>query len=593
MLFSFPDDIIRNLMLKWISLADVCKLDSAYCQTIARETLLHFVGSLPFDFESLVEATDSEFRPVLQRAMNWLIARRTDLPVVIITPELESNKSQRREFLSLHGSNVKFVRYPERATPSQCIILYDDLLKFCPNLTGLTLRQETGMDLQPLLKRIGPQLRELHIASALLEGVWQLLLEHCRGLRRLHIDRYPDSTEGGSSLAALLRQSTGLQYCRITHNYSVAMPRVDKQRVEQTLVQALAEGCPNLRALDMTPMYITDDSLLQLAKGCPLLCKIDLYHARQLSAEGKPAFFATCHSLREVKLHHRPVPPVTVAAPVPSLPGDHPAVTSSGESGSDRALSGEQHHGTPAVAQDDLCVLAVSNPHLEKLEVSFEGYHTATEAALPVTTGDVCLAALARHCAHLKHITIGSVTGNCPITDQGVEALAKGCRALECVVLFNCPALTSTAVAALAQHCPTLQRLHVQACPFLCDAALKAICKVATTEGRHCRLRELTLTNAFSVPAVLQLLQICGSLRQLCLAPPPLSATALTRLPQQALDTALGSAAHPVGPGTIATSSLHSNAWLCATKARATAGEAAATLVDEASRRGVQLQWWL
>jgi hypothetical protein len=587
MLFRLPDDLVGHVLGRWSELKDVCLLDSACCETKSRSTMLNIVSIGGFAFERAEKFQKNT--PGLSNSVAWLMARSVTLPCIVVSPELEHSKSLRRNFLAKRGGTVRTLLYPICVDSQQCQILYQDVLLFCPNITAIELRHEAPQQMKLVLKKYGMQLRELHFGCALPGAVWSTLLETCHNLTAVHFRGPLQEAECGL-LARLFLQSPHLERCCITKLWSEqsCLSSATMTVAETQLVTALAQGCPTLRILDVTPMYACGEALAALAAACPRLQKVDLFYSRTLSRAGGVEFVSRCHNLREVKLAHR----LTAPAPTARTDADTKPTTTV-----DAALSGVEQPVEPAtlsehVADSDrdlICVLARANPLLERLAVTIQVPH---DYALSPTTGDVCLAALGRHCVHLTHLSFGTLTAHCPVTDTGVEALAQGCRLLQSVVFVNCKRLTSAAVIALVQYCPQLQALHMQGSLRLCDQALFTICRMATAP-HHSRLRRLYLPCAFTVRAVLVLLQRCRALRHLSVGvplqpPPSASGTAVSHY-----STTVCRTTH-AGVGTAAVNPRKFEALSKCTGNHTTAinvAELRSKLERVAKERGVHLEW--
>lgn len=91
---------------------------------------------------------------------------------------------------------------------------------------------------------------------------------------------------------------------------------------------------------------------------------------------------------------------------------------------------------------------------------------------------DQLLHTLAHSCPHLRTVAL-SLAENAPATDDGMLALAQGCRELRAVTLWNFTKLTDTSFVALAENCPALTLLSTEHCVEITDVSLHAI-------AQHC-----------------------------------------------------------------------------------------------------------
>jgi hypothetical protein len=160
------------------------------------------------------------------------------------------------------------------------------------------------------------------------------------------------------------------------------------------------------------------------------------------------------------------------------------------------------------------------------------------------------------------------------------------------VVFVNCKRLTSAAVTSLVQSCSQLQALHMQGSPRLCDQALFAICRMATAP-HHSRLRRLYLPCAFTVRAVLVLLQRCRALRHLSVGVPLQPTPSASGTAVSHYSTTVCRTTH-AGVGVAAVNPRKFQALSKCTGNNTTATNVAdlrSKLERAAKERGVQLEW--
>jgi hypothetical protein len=512
MLFLLPDELIGHVLRVWVVLAEACMVDTACCETIKRATLLDIMSGLDstccdvgrknkylnirahqdFSYERAV--TVRQNTAGVGKAMSWLISRNATLSLVVVIPDLESNKSMRGGYLAKYGDSVCSLLYPTCVDARQCQTLYEDVLHFCPNITAIEMRHEAPLQMELALKKYGNQLRELHLGTALPRRVWTTLLRTCRHLTSVHFRGPPSEAECGL-LARLFLQSPHLECCRFTERQGVPTNNA-------ILVSALAQGCPNLRILEVCPMLGNQEVLVTLATACPNLENALLFASRRVNLN----FVISCRNLREVCMLHDLTPRATDAV-------------------------------SDVAGYDVIRFLAELNPLLERLKLVLAMRHRA----LPPSALDPSLAALGRCCANLQHLRICSLTFHCcPFSDAGVVALAEGCTQLRSAYLTNCTHLTSVAVSALLKHCRQLRVLEIEHCPKVCDAALYSLC--AATASRDCPLLAVALQGTFSACAVWAVVQRSRSLVSLEVGNMVLS-------PPTSGDTSVLRSAHDVGPG--------------------------------------------
>jgi hypothetical protein len=98
---------------------------------------------------------------------------------------------------------------------------------------------------------------------------------------------------------------------------------------------------------------------------------------------------------------------------------------------------------------------------------------------------DAAINCIARNCPQLTTLCIsGSI-----VSDEGLEAISRGCKHIELVSLYSCKRVTDKGIEILANQCKALHSLDLSHCPELTDQALLAI-------GRHGqKFKAITLAN--------------------------------------------------------------------------------------------------
>lgn len=87
---------------------------------------------------------------------------------------------------------------------------------------------------------------------------------------------------------------------------------------------------------------------------------------------------------------------------------------------------------------------------------------------LNVDVTDVVLQYFARHCPGLTHVAIGRTENNAFgnfVSDEGLAALARGCRQLGSLALFRCYSCSDAGLRELAAQGRQLKSLVLHSCP--------------------------------------------------------------------------------------------------------------------------------
>lgn len=274
---------------------------------------------------------------------------------------------------------------------------------------------------------------------------------------------------------------TSRHWCETCRHWRRAMPHIiftpaERKWVSDIMIAALVRDCPMLLRVDLTNCQkVGGASIRALAKACPLLEEVSLP-----GAEGVGSIFA--------RKPERPVEEadlVQLANGCPSL----------------RVISG----ACSTFGDNALIALGKCCTHLRVLTIT---------RCPDVRATDVGLLSLAARCHELQRIDLtggwsmsDDGTKGSLITDEGVAALARGCRQLTHVNLRCYVGLTDESVVILASCCRDLEELNVGDCHRLSDASLDSL-------AQHCEhLRRLQYAEeGVTAAAVDRLLARCTDL---------------------------------------------------------------------------------
>jgi hypothetical protein len=193
-LFDLPEDFSRLVLVEWISVNDVTRLDSAFC---SRELRKHF---LPFAYNPLTvfagaTGLDEDLKPVLA----WAVTRKAHLDGIVINYQLPHSGDLLSDFLSLSGSAILWVtiscfRFDIEIISEHVLII----AKWCPNNQQKKVRGEQtehsaafwGKHVDALTKSCRKltdlSLRYIELTAQRMAAA----LNHCEGLQRLAICNY-------------------------------------------------------------------------------------------------------------------------------------------------------------------------------------------------------------------------------------------------------------------------------------------------------------------------------------------------------------------------------------------------------------------
>ena len=206
-------------------------------------------------------------------------------------------------------------------------------------------------------------------------------------------------------------------------------------------ITALAEGCPELKAVDLgRSPCITDAGVAKLARSCSGLIDLRLSHAR-----------ITDTGLRKLGKHAKSLRTLMLVG--------SGRVGNRGISAIARGCNALQHlvvDYTHDVIEEGMKDLATYCPRLRLLHIS---------------TSDAGVAHL-KSCYQLKELV---VTEGCELSDEGLGQLVKNCTSLQTLGLTDCPDITDKGINMLT-NLRDLRKLLLSGC---CDGvSAEGICSL-------------------------------------------------------------------------------------------------------------------
>jgi len=316
--------------------------------------------------------------------------------------------------------------------------------------------------------------------------------KHCSGLQQLNIV-CGGSLDATKTLVAVSRQSPNLRALKIDSGW-----RRDAAtwKVTNRLLRKILPFLAELRKFELVgdAHRVTKHGFQALAASCPNLHSLVV---EGVDDDGLKAFGEQCKHISEL-----------------SLCGDFPVVSSSVLRyvsvlwPSLTVLNLYDSHGAE-ISDDALQNIANNCPLLKELRILFQlqvtdigvqaiaakcsHLHTLDVDMCELLT-DASLVAVGEHCPRLRvlHCGIGNGDAWIPqVTDKGVEAVARGCLALEELDVDGCEGITDAALRALARSSRNLRFLRI-CCPLVTTgdmANLGMRCKKLREVNSHTRIK--------------------------------------------------------------------------------------------------------
>ena len=423
---SFEDFLLH------FSNKDIGKLDLAISETILRDAFYQRLGS--FYNRNIITCQD-EFKMIVNRNLS---IEKCDAPNVSI------GNCRYLEYLGI----VDFVVNNEEA--EQLLSL---MLEHSPQLANICFKFITVKGLNLIATHCGPNLRSINtkVGDNSLEAI-QSICRACPNLRDLSlrfIGDEPNSNEliltvvqccpliellpslryiTDVAMNALATINTLKQISVFSDNCtSAAVQRVLKSNpslgglvfhgsfIDDALVNCIGRSFGHLKRLTIGKLSqpaLSDNNLVEVFRGCPLLESFHLLQPRRMSTAALRAMFEHCHHLIELGVFSG------------AMPEEPP-------------LAGES-------------VLHAHYPSLRKLKVRENG------------VADSTLQGIFTHCTSLSEIYLDSCS---QITDESIRVLARSCASLSFIGLSDCMNLTNIGVLEVATHCTNLTTLDLTRMP--------------------------------------------------------------------------------------------------------------------------------
>jgi hypothetical protein len=453
LLWHMPEVLVMDLLLLWVEVDGIGRLDSAVCCTNLRGRFLEVVCSPGFVLThhrcKLPQANTEDISKHLEQFTAWILARRIAVTKFTVTGAFTDNCARRLIYLMHAGKHIQKIAIRSFGVQNTCLLLMNNLCELCPNVLFLKCQEVLS----------GEALEHISVH-------WKQLIS-----LRLTVNRYtwnqdaPSQVqEGLLRLAETCQSLTELElWGSVTPVIFTAFAQVCSPNIQHLSVVNIAleaEAFPiiatrfaQLRVFRASPRRMGDTALITLAAGCPKLTEVTI--GKQVTDVG---------------------------------------ITAVARNGALTTLCIESCH---EITDDGVKTFADCCPLVQRINVG--GCRHLTDATL-ITIG--------QHCHNLRELRIGATN----MTAPGLQAIAAGCPLLETLKAEECYSV-GYGIAAIARGCPRLRCLIVEqheltmctvwtlveCCPLLEELSMRGDGKVGDNDiaaiASGCRqLRRLDIT---------------------------------------------------------------------------------------------------
>jgi hypothetical protein len=483
-LFTLPEAVIRHVLVGWLMLHDVSRVDSAFCTVKMRPAFLYLAygDANTYTLKNDRRAFGIEYH-LSERCAVWCLIRNACVDGMSMRTDLTGDDTLHARFLAQHGRHIRWIDAAEFSEYAASSVLRH-LALWCPAIREMRLRSQCKES-----------------ARICWDDCLFNFTQACGLIECLELVSIVTSTDG---LARALRDCKNIRSLTISNANcpipsEVALPTLvhlalHDCKATDTIMTSIASCCPLLQTLlAFQGNYITDVGVRAVLQGCPLLRETDVEYAHSISSELRVEL-AKRAQLKEVDFQRWLNIDEGLVLEVLRV---SPSVT-------------KLTHSIASLSDETLTMSAQFCPLLEVLNIVSGGYCVSNAAMMQLLKpgnklrrvrlcgctrlGDDVLLAMGQHCPLLSVL----VCADLGLTDEAVIQLAQGCPELTLLDLKG-TSVADTGITALALHCRGLQYLNLTACSNVTMHGVRAL-------SEHCRnLTTLFLPSHFqteSLPAL-------------------------------------------------------------------------------------------
>jgi hypothetical protein len=422
-IYEHPSCLLRLVLSEWLDVTDVGKLDSATC-SCDRASYLNMVKD---------DVTISG-KEILNQVTKWVLKRGIALTWVTVNQAFGESTSDRVKYLKIKGRSVRGIKTSNTDLGQFWDSVVRELCEFCPAVTFLEWSGPLG-----------------HGTTCMMIGAWSGLLTHITLKANI---TGAELIEIGGTCHMLVDLDVGCSDSAAWSQFFLVCSRTlqsifECQQFDDSICEAVALRCSQLRKLTGLSGKITDVALKRFGELCPLLESVCfesyfLLLPRSQITDASIVAIAVSGALTELALQRC-------------------------DNVTDRGMQAVARHcpRLKRLVLDDC--QGVTDYTLKMIGQHCNALHTLDVSRCYYIT-HVGLAAVASGCLRLEELHIS----NNMHLGAGVAHIARGCPCLRVFFAYDVP-LSEEAVQTLARHCPRLTHVGVEGR----EVGNAAICQLA------------------------------------------------------------------------------------------------------------------
>jgi hypothetical protein len=430
MIRQLPDTLVVTILLSWIELEDLGRLDAALCNRLERSNYITLVRRPIFVLRtSHGQCHSDEGNQRMDLIIMWLTKRQISSAELTVTTTFPDTRNSWLLYLRGHGTHVRKINIQGDPATEKVVNfekLFRELCENCPHVEALHCQAGLSEACQELIALYWKHLTHLTTETLEMGTGLMAIAENCQSLVKIAFESHD------------LRHSLPVTF------FNVCSPQLQIFKSNSVFLEpahyhAIAARCPLLRELT-SGGHVDDGALFAVGAGCQHLEFIRVPVLTSVTDAG---------------------------------------LTAVARNGALTALWVGSQWVTDAGLRN------VTSCCSWLMTVDITGCRQLTDTTL-VALGQYShnLRRLIVNCANMTHVGMEAVAAGCPLLEEltafkceritpALEATARSCCHLRCLRITPAVVLAE-AVLALAECCPRLETLEGGAWT-VCDAEITAL----------------------------------------------------------------------------------------------------------------------